>query len=360
MTDEAIMRECFRLAAKGRGRVSPNPLVGAVLVKSGRIVSRGYHRRFGGPHAEVECLKRFIGDTKGTTLYVNLEPCAHYGKTAPCTDLIIRKGIKRVVAAMKDPNPLVAGRGFRKLRRAGVAVVTGVLEEEAQSLNRHFMTQMSRRRPFVHVKIAQSLDGSITSGPGMSRWITSVPSRRLVHQWRAEHDAVLVGAGTVAADNPRLNVRMAKGRNPQIVVLDGKLSISPDARLFRTTRAPYIVVNRQIGGKRPLKIRKLVSRGAIIIRISGQGGRVPLASVLQELHRRGIGSILVEGGAEVFRMFLEEKLVDQISLFVAPRFVGKGLRALSGCRTPISLALSQSELFVKKVGSDILFQTFRG
>jgi diaminohydroxyphosphoribosylaminopyrimidine deaminase/5-amino-6-(5-phosphoribosylamino)uracil reductase len=359
MTDEAAMRECLRLAAKGRGRVSPNPLVGAVLVKSGRIVSRGYHRRFGAPHAEVECLKKYNGDPKGTTLYVNLEPCAHHGKTPPCTDLIIRTGISRVVTAMKDPNPLVAGKGFRRLRRAGVNVVTGVLEDEARHLNRHFVTQMSRQRPFVHVKIAQSLDGYITSAPGVSRWITSAASRRLVHRWRAEHDAVLVGAGTVAADNPRLNVRMARGRNPQIVVLDGSLRTSADAQLFRTRQAPYIVVDRQIAGKKAAKVRSLVSRGAIIIAITGKRRRVPLTRVLQELYRRGIGSILVEGGAEVFRLFLKERLADQISLFIAPRFFGHGLRTLGRNVRGITLTLSRRDLSVKKVGPDILIQAFR-
>ncbi len=359
MTDEEFMRECLRLAAKGRGRVSPNPLVGAVLVKTGRIVSRGYHHGFGGLHAEVECLKKYTGDPKGSTLYVNLEPCAHYGKTPPCADLIIRSGIRRVVASMKDPNPLVSGRGFRRLRRAGVTVVTGVLEGAARSLNRHFVTQMSRCRPFVHLKIAQSLDGYITTPPGMSRWITSLASRRLVHQWRAEHDAVLVGAGTVAADNPRLDVRMAKGRNPQIVVLDGRLTISTDAQLFHANDAPYIVVNRQTAGKRAAKIRNLVSHGAITIPITGKRGRVPLTLVLQELYRRGIGSILVEGGAEVFGQFLEEGLADQISLFVAPRFVGNGLHALGRRGRPITLALSRREFSVKMVGPDILIQAFR-
>jgi diaminohydroxyphosphoribosylaminopyrimidine deaminase/5-amino-6-(5-phosphoribosylamino)uracil reductase len=359
MTDEECMRECLRLAAKGRGRVSPNPLVGAVLVKSGRIVSRGYHHRFGGPHAEVECLKKYTGDPKGTTLYVNLEPCAHFGKTPPCADLIIRSGVRRVVASMKDPNPLVAGRGFRKLRRAGVTVVTGVLEGEAKSLNRHFVTQMVRCRPFVHLKIAQSLDGYITTPPGMSRWITSPASRRLVHQWRAEHDAVLVGAGTVAADDPRLDVRLARGRNPQIVVLDGRLTISADARLLRASDAPYVVVTRQAARKRTAKIRNLVSHGAIIIPITGKRGRVPLTLVLQELYRRGIGSILVEGGAEVFGQFLEERLPDQISLFVAPRIVGKGLRVLWGSGRSMKLALSRTEPSVRKVGPDILIQAFR-
>ena len=353
------MRECFRLAAKGRGRVSPNPMVGAVLVKNGRIVSRGYHRRFGGPHAEVDCLRRYHGEVRGATLYVNLEPCSHHGKTPPCAELIIRSGIRRVVTAMKDPNRLVSGRGFRKLRRAGVTVITGVLEDEARGLNRHFVTQVTRRRPFVHVKIAQTLDGSITPASGAPRWITSPASRRLVHRWRAEHDAVLVGAGTVLADNPRLNVRLSKGRSPQIVVLDGRLRISADARLFRTTAAPYIVTARRVTRRSAAKMRELESRGAIIIPLSARRGRLPLTLILDELYRRGIGSILVEGGAKVFGQFLEEGLADQTSIFVAPHFAGGGLRVLDGSGRSKTLALPRGELSVKKVGRDILIQAFR-
>ena len=226
------MQECLRLAERGRGSVSPNPMVGAVLVRKGRVLGRGYHARFGGPHAEVNCLGSVRGSTADSTLYVNLEPCAYYGKTPPCVDAVIAAGVREVFTAMKDPNPRVAGRGIRKLRSAGITVHVGLLGDEAKRLNRAFIRHTTVRRPFVHLKIAQSLDGMIAGPRRDNRWITSSASRALVHRMRSEHDAVLVGAGTIRADNPLLTVRSARGRNPHVVILDGRLNVSPKARIF--------------------------------------------------------------------------------------------------------------------------------
>ena len=233
---ERFMEVCLHLAEKGRGLVSPNPLVGAVLVRANRIVAQGYHRRFGGPHAEVECLRRYSGHPGSTTLYVNLEPCTYFGKTPPCTDLIIRSGIKTVVVGMKDPNPRVNGSGIRRLRTSGITVVPGILEGNARALNRAFITYVTKARPLVHVKIAQSLDGKIAQRLNSSTRVTGREAERLVHRMRSEHDAILVGAGTVRVDNPLLNVRLVKGIDPAAVVIDGRLSVGVERRLWRTAR----------------------------------------------------------------------------------------------------------------------------
>ena len=194
---ERFMSECLLLAELGKGQVSPNPLVGAVLVRDGRVVARGYHQRCGGPHAEMNCLAHYTGDVRSATMYVSLEPCSHHGKTPPCADMLSGSGLRHVVVGMKDPNPLVSGRGIERLRNAGVEVTVGVLEREARELNRVFVTHIRAKRPYVHVKIAQSMDGFIASPNARRRWISSAASRALVHRWRAEYDAVLVGAGTV-------------------------------------------------------------------------------------------------------------------------------------------------------------------
>jgi diaminohydroxyphosphoribosylaminopyrimidine deaminase/5-amino-6-(5-phosphoribosylamino)uracil reductase len=353
------MRECLRLAEKGRGFVSPNPLVGAVMVRGGRIVARGFHRQFGGPHAEVECLRAFNGDPRGTTLYVNLEPCAHYGKTPPCTDLIIKSGIRKAVVGMTDPNPLVSGKGIRKLRAAGVRVVTGILEHDATDLNRAFTTYIKKKRPFVHLKIAQTLDGKIAFRNRSPVRITGKEARSLVHRWRAEHDAVLVGAGTIGTDDPQLTVRLVKGRDPAVVVLDGSLSVRPAARIFsRSGSRRVFILTTENGRKRhPNKYREIGLRGAQLF-IEGAGvASISINRILRRLYGLGFGSILVEGGRHVFTEFLRAGAVDRFSLLVAPKLLGDdGLSAVSG--RGLDSFLSAHSRFgsvkVEKVGEDIL------
>jgi len=359
--DEQFMRECFRLAEKGRGFVSPNPLVGAVLVKSGRIVARGYHHRFGGAHAEIDCLNRYRGDCSNATLYVNLEPCEHRGKTPPCTDRIIQAGVRRVVAAMKDPNPLVSGRGIGRLRRAGIRVNVGVLQDEARELNRHFVRHITARRPYVHVKIAQTFDGFIAGRNSQPRWISSIPSRRLVHRWRAEHDAVLVGAGTVLADNPRLDVRLVRGRSPAVVILDGRLNVPYGSRLLKRDVPIYLFAAAAAMRRKPLKAARLRAMGIMIVPLRAErGGRVPLDEVLGELYSRNIGSVLVEGGSEVFAQFLYEGPVDQVSIFLAPCVLGSGIPAfgLEAGRRRFRTAFKADRMVAAKVGRDILIQAY--
>lgn len=355
---ERFMRLCMDLALRGRGRVSPNPLVGAVIVRRGRVIARGWHRRFGGPHAEIECLATSRGSIAGTTLYVNLEPCAHYGKTPPCTERIIASGIGEVVIAMKDPNPLVSGRGIRALRRGGVRVTSGVLEEDARELNRIFLTHITRKSPFVHVKIAQSIDGFI-SGERAPRYLSSPPSLRLVHRWRADHDAVLVGAGTVRADNPHLTVRHIRGKNPHVVVVDGRLSIPEHANALRREggRGVFLCVTERAATRAGRKIRRLESRGIVVLRFHARGGVLALRDVLAALYKFDIGSVLVEGGKDIFTQFLREQLADELSIFVTPLILGGGVRAFES-GTWIAPAFTRSTgLRARCIGNDVLLTT---
>lgn len=357
MTDEALMRECLRLARRGAGRVSPNPMVGALLVRKGRILARGYHRRFGGPHAEIDCLSRFSGSFRGTTLYVNLEPCSHQGKTPPCARAIVESGIPEVVVAMQDPNPLVAGRGIRLLRRAGVRVRLGVLENEARELNRVFVHHITRRRPFIHVKVAQSLDGYIAPRTARKYWLTGRESKALVHRWRAECDAILVGAGTIAADNPRLTARLARGRNPVVVILDGKLTVSPEARVFRTgSRVVLLAAERSIVGNER-KLATLACTGCVVFGLKGIGSRIDIKTIARTLYRHGLMSILVEGGSSVFSQFARSGLVDRLSVLIAPVLLGDGIPAFASGTGSGSSQGRRIRLSARRVGVDMLVES---
>jgi len=357
-TEERLMRECMKLALRGRGRVSPNPLVGAILVRNGRIIARGWHRRFGGPHAEVDCLRNARGNLTGTTLFVNLEPCAHYGKTPPCTERIIDSGIRSVVIAMKDPNPLVSGRGIRALRRSGVRVTCGVLEADAKQLNRVFLKHITRRMPYVHVKIAQTIDGFI-GGERAPRYLSSAPSLRLVHKWRAEHDAVMVGAGTVHADNPHLTVRHYRGHDPHVVVLDGSLSIPERANVLSRDRGRgvFLCVSGDAAARVPGKVKRLEARGIVVLRFSAPGGIIDLRDVLSSLYRFSIGSVLVEGGSSIFNQCIEKGLADELSIFITPSMLGSGVPAFGRRIRQNSPSRPTTGFHVHRSGKDILFTT---
>jgi diaminohydroxyphosphoribosylaminopyrimidine deaminase/5-amino-6-(5-phosphoribosylamino)uracil reductase len=352
------MRECFALALRGQGRVSPNPLVGAVLVRGTRVIARGWHRRFGGPHAEVDCLNHFRGNPAGSRLFVNLEPCAHYGKTPPCTEKIIASGVRSVVIAMKDPNPLVSGRGIRALRKAGIRVAYGVLEAEAKELNRVFLKHITRRLPYVHVKIAQSIDGFI-GGERAPRYLSSSTSLRLVHRWRAEHDAVLVGAGTVRADNPHLTVRHYRGHDPHVVVIDGRFSISENANVLRRDRGRgvFVCISERAAALSRSKVERLEGRGILVLRFPAPAGVLRLKDVLLALYKFSIGSVLVEGGGNIFRQFLEQGLADELSIFVTPLLLGAGIPALGGAGSRRPAFERSSGFRVHRSGKDILFTT---
>jgi diaminohydroxyphosphoribosylaminopyrimidine deaminase / 5-amino-6-(5-phosphoribosylamino)uracil reductase len=315
------MRKACRLALKAAGRTSPNPMVGAVLVSGGKIIATGYHKAAGTDHAEIVALKRAGKRARRATLYINLEPCSHFGRTPPCSRAIIGAGVKKVVAGMKDPNPLVAGRGFRELRRAGIEVHAGLLEKECRALNESFIKYITRGLPFVTLKLAASLDGKIATVTGDSHWISGEESRKMVHRLRNQVDAVLVGSGTVIADDPKLTCRIAGGRDPWRVVLDRRLRIAPSAQLLRQ-RDPgkTIVVTNQRA--RLTRVRALEARGAKVLRLAERHRKIPWTNVLKTLARMGIQSVLIEGGAATAASALNDKVVDKILIFYAPKIIG--------------------------------------
>lgn len=351
--DNRYMRIALGLAEKGAGRTSPNPMVGAVVVRGRKIVGAGYHRRAGADHAEIVALARAGDKARGATLYLNLEPCSHYGRTPPCTLSLIRAGIKKVVAGMADPNPLVSGSGIRKLRQAGIEVRVGVLEEECRRLNEAFSKYITRRLPFVILKIAASLDGKIATSSGDSRWITGPEARRHVHSLRNQVDAVLVGAGTVITDDPQLTCRIPGGRNPLRVVVDGHLRIPTTARLLREPGKTILVTGPRAPSR---KVRTIERCGAEVWRFPLSDGGIPFASILRELAKRGIVSVMIEGGATTAGRALAEKVVDKVCFFYAPKIIGAdGLDMIAALGVRKMGHLRQiNRIEVARVGKDFL------
>jgi len=334
VSDERFMGRALELAAEGLGETSPNPAVGCVVVRAGRVVGEGLHRRAGGPHAEVEALARAGARARGATIYVNLEPCAHEGRTPPCAPLVRDSGVVRVVAAVRDPNPLVAGRGLALLRRAGVEVATGVLAPEASRLNERFLVAARTGRPFVLLKAAHTLDGRIATASGHSRWITSAAQRRQARWLRRLHDAVLVGIDTVLADDPLLLPSPRTRRPVARVVLDSHLRLPVAGRLARSAGAgaPVLVFT---GRAVPSRRRRLEDAGVEVVEVASSKGRISLERALEVLGGRGMTSVMVEGGSEVLGSFLAARLVDQVALFRAPLLLGgRGSRPAFGGPDP--------------------------
>ena len=354
--DLAHLRHALRLAAKGEGQTSPNPMVGAVLVRGGRVVGTGYHTRAGAPHAEVVALEQAGRRARGARLYVNLEPCCHFGRTPPCVEAIVAAGVREVVACMRDPDSRVNGKGFRALRGAGVAVRVGALPEEAGRLNERFLRFARSGVPFVTLKAGMSLDGRIATRGGESRWITSARARAEARGLRGRHDAVLVGVKTVLADDPRLAA--SDGRRPVRVVLDARLRTPPAARLLRDGAGGETLVLTRPGASAARR-RRLEQAGALVVEVPARGGRIELPKALAELGRRGITSVLVEGGSEVLGSALDQGVGDRAVLYVAgtilggraarPVFGGKGARRLRQ-------AVRLKDLSVRPVGPDFVFE----
>jgi diaminohydroxyphosphoribosylaminopyrimidine deaminase/5-amino-6-(5-phosphoribosylamino)uracil reductase len=320
--DERLMRRALELAARGAGQVSPSPLVGCVIARDGgEVVGEGFYIYEGVKHAETIALEQAGERARGATAYVSLEPHAHQGRTPPCTLALINAGVRRVVASIEDPNPLVSGRGFKHLREAGLEVQTGLLSREAERLNEKYIHAMRHARPFVHLKLACSLDGRIATRTGDARWITNEQSRTRVHQLRHEYDAILVGAGTANADDPLLTDRSRLPRHRPLtrVVLDDALRLSPDSQLARTARETPLVVFTS-GEADERAAAALASHGVEVVR-EPRGSR-DLRAVLENLYRRSLQSVLVEGGARVAGMFLDARLVDKASFFIAPLIIG--------------------------------------
>ncbi len=330
-SDAAYMQRALDLAARALGRTSPNPAVGAVIVRGNRIIGEGFHRKAGRPHAEIEVLKNLAGTAKGATLYVNLEPCSHHGRTPPCADAVIQAGIKRVVIGMADPNPLVKGRGIRRLRRAGVEVKTGVLRQACEQLNEDFSLFIRTGRPMVTLKLAASLDGRIATVSGDSRWISGASSRRWVHELRNQVDAILVGSGTVGSDNPQLTCRIRGGRDPLRVILDSRLSTNPQARTYtQKSTASTLIATTSVGAKRQYLFEHCNPARVEIVPFSAQNGRVPIPLVLAELGKRGIKHVLIEGGGQVAAAALGEDVVDKVLFFYGPILLGGDGQAMIG------------------------------
>jgi diaminohydroxyphosphoribosylaminopyrimidine deaminase / 5-amino-6-(5-phosphoribosylamino)uracil reductase len=355
--ENIIMQRCLELAQKGAGTVNPNPMVGCVIVQNGKIIGEGFHKIFGGPHAEIFALKSAGKKAKGATLYVSLEPCVHFGKTPPCTDAIIRAGISKVVIASKDPNPLVRGKGIRQLRTAGIQVKVGLLEKEAELLNEKFFTFMKTGLPFVGIKLAQTLDGRIADVTGKSKWITSQTARKEVHRLRYEYGAVLVGANTILKDNPELTVRFVKGRNPVRIVVDGRLSLPTSRKIFNTFAAPTWLLTSVKAVKANIqKVQKLVSQGVRVLPVSSAYS-INAESILRTLAMERVSSVFVEGGACTVDGFVSRSLADKLYLFTAPKILGGGLNGFC-FKTPNILNKSQKLIVTKtsSVGDDLLIE----
>jgi diaminohydroxyphosphoribosylaminopyrimidine deaminase/5-amino-6-(5-phosphoribosylamino)uracil reductase len=317
VTDLMHMKRALRLAARGRGVTNPNPMVGAVLCRDGLILSQGFHHRAGAAHAEVEALKNIpYTSSKGSTLYVTLEPCAHFGKTPPCTDAIRAAGIKRVVCAISDPNPAVNGHGIAILRDAGIQVDVGLLHENARKLNEAFFTYYEKQRPYIALKFAATLDGKIATEKGDSKWVTNEAARTYARRLRGYYQSILVGVNTVINDDPHLGVRAAKDTDPLRIILDTKLRIPLNSQVLRDSNV-LVVTSSQASGK---SILSLQNKGAEVIQLADN--EVSLVKLMHLLFERNIISVFVEGGASVLGSFLDNRFVDEVYAFYAPRLLG--------------------------------------
>jgi diaminohydroxyphosphoribosylaminopyrimidine deaminase/5-amino-6-(5-phosphoribosylamino)uracil reductase len=350
------MRRALALAGARVGLTTPNPSVGCVLVRGARIVGQSATGVGGRPHAETVAIAMAGTRARGTTAYVTLEPCAHTGKTPPCARALVEAGVARVVVGCLDPYPPVRGRGIAILRRAGIAVDVGVLEEECRRMNEGFITRVTRRRPFAILKLAMSLDGKIAAASGDSQWISSEASRSIVHRWRRECDAIVVGAGTVIADNPRLTCRLPRGRDPVRVVVDAGLRVSPRALMFtERSDAAAILVTTCRNLKRA---RKRYSNPRVeVVTCRDSGGRIDLRAMMAGFARRGWCKIMFEGGAHLAASALEAGVVDRLALFVAPKVLGAGLSAVEGLDTRrVRDSIQIEDLSLRRIGADILIE----
>lgn len=357
------MRQALGLAKSVEGRTSPDPMVGAVLVKDGKVLSTGYHAEVTTPHAEAWAIEKAGEAARGSTLYVNLEPCCYFEtkNNPPCTQTIIKAGIKRVVAAMEDPNPSVAGRGFAELRDAGVEVEVGMLEEEARKLNEVFVKHVSTGRPFVILKTAMSLDGKIATQTGESFWITGIEARQRGHQLRNMVDAVLVGINTIIKDDPELTVREIEGRikNPQKIILDPQARLPLSSKVLKIEpHNTLVVVDQQAAKRRQDKIK---AKGAQVLALKGKNGSFPMDKLMKELARRKIASILIEGGGETNARALSAGIVDKVNFFMSPKIIG-------GSKSPtpvegegidsLSKAIKIKDFSAVKIGEDFLIEGY--
>lgn len=356
---EKFMKAALGFARKGLGKTSPNPAVGAVIARRGQVVAAGFHRKAGGAHAEVEALNQLRGKARrGDTLYVTLEPCNHFGRTPPCTQAILEKGIRKVVVGMRDPNPHVTGGGCDYLSGQGVEVVTGVLEEECRRLNEWFVTYVTKGRPFVIAKTALTLDGWTATSTGHSRWVTNEQSREWVHRLRHQVDGILVGVGTVMADDPLLNTRLKKGRgkDPVRIIVDTHLRIPMNARVLAHPHGSetLIAVSEDVPSRR---IERLKTKGISFLVCPKKEGRIDLIALMDMLGNRSITSVLLEGGATLMGAMIREKLVDKFCIFKAPKILGGSdgrPMALGQGPSKMDQSIPLKDIRIKRFGDDLL------
>lgn len=358
--NEYYMRQALQIAVFAEGRTSPNPLVGAVVVQDGRIVGQGWHRKAGTPHAEIHALSQAGELSKDAELYVTLEPCNHHGRTGPCTEAVIQAGIKRVVVAMTDPNPLVAGKGLARLRQAGIEVVEGVLAKEAAKQNEVFIKWMATGMPFGVFKTAMTIDGKIATAAGQSQWISGPEARLHVHKLRDRYDAIFTGIGTILADDPQLTTRLPEGgKNPIRVVVDSLARIPLTAKVLNDGQARTIIA---VSSRAPdEKFEQIRSRGAEVVQIEETEGRLDLRCLFQWLGKQGITSILIEGGAAVAASALNSNLVDKVCWFIAPKIIGGTAAAgpIGGAGiAELEEAILLEELETQPVGADTMITAY--
>lgn len=356
--DRFYMERALHLAEKGRGRVSPNPMVGAVLVKEGRIIGEGYHACYGGLHAERAALENCAESPEGSTLYVTLEPCCHYGKQPPCTDAILEKGIRRVVIGSGDPNPLVAGKGIGKLKAHGVEVTEGVLQEPCEKLNEIFFHFIKRKTPYVIMKYAMTMDGKLACVSGASQWVTGETARKKVHEDRDRYAAVMVGAGTVLADDPLLTCRLPQGRNPVRIICDTHLRTPPHARVVATASQARTIFASCCTD--PARQKPYLEAGCELLTVREKNGHVDLAELMGRLGAQGIDSILLEGGAELHWSALQAGIVKKVQAYIGAKLFGGG-KALSpvggtGVLTPKE-AFRLGPPAITVLGEDVLLES---
>lgn len=363
-SDEYWMKQALELAEKGKGYVAPNPLVGCVIIsETGELIGKGYHRNFGEAHAEVNAVESVQNknELKNATVYVTLEPCSHHGKTPPCAQMLAKLPIKKVVVAMKDPNPEVDGKGILHLRNNGIEVETGILKKEAEKLNEFFIHHQTFGRPFITLKMAQTADGYIAAADGESQWISGQQSRKMVHRWRSEYDAVLVGRTTAMVDNPSLTVRHVSGRQPQRIVLDGPYELPKELNLFSDKfeeKTTIITWNKEASATDADPMLKMMQQNYFrgeIIQVSKVDGHVDLRQAFKALGEKGISSVLVEGGQQLSSALIRQGLADKLELFIAPKLLGAGTRSLINIGINKMKEIAElKEVSWTKVGDDML------
>ncbi|MCX5703059.1 MAG: bifunctional diaminohydroxyphosphoribosylaminopyrimidine deaminase/5-amino-6-(5-phosphoribosylamino)uracil reductase RibD [Candidatus Omnitrophica bacterium] len=356
---EYFMNIALRLALKAKGQTSPNPLVGALLVKEGRIIAKGYHQRAGLAHAEIIALDDAGKNAKGATLYVTLEPCAHFGRTPPCVDRIIKSGIKEVIVGMVDPNPLNNGKGINILKQHKIKVRVGILDDRLRKINEAFIKYISKRMPFVTLKVAESLDGKIATKSGDSKWITSDKSRAFGHRMRQNYDAIMVGVNTILRDNPRLDAWFSK-KQPARIVVDSQLSTPQDANIF-SKNSQVIIVTLPSKPGQETENRKILSSKARILEVKEKAGQINLRDMLKKLAQLEITNILVEGGGTLNGSLFDEGLLDKAIFFISPKIIG-GKEAIGSVMgkgiTRMDKAIKLKNLQVKRIGEDLLIEGY--